>query len=67
MTAGHKDVELSQPLDVVDGELDASLHLQVAVVVVQGHHTSTHLQANESPNVFKLTVSRIKKITFFNV
>lgn len=48
MTAGHKDVKLSQPLDVVDGELDAPLHLQVPVVaVVQGHHTSTHLQGSK--------------------
>lgn len=45
MTAGHEDVKLSQPLDVVDGELDASLHLQVPVVaVVQGHHASTYLR-----------------------
>lgn len=67
VTAGHKDVELSQLLDVVDGELDVSLHLQVPVVaVVQGHHTSTHLQANESPNVFRLTaMSTMKKYICF--
>lgn len=47
-TLSHKDVKLSQPLNVVDGELDVSLNLQVAKVpTVHGHHTSIQLGANK--------------------
>lgn len=42
LTLSHKDVEFSQLLDVVDGEYDVSLNLQVPTV--HGHHTSTQLE-----------------------
>lgn len=44
---GHKDVKLSEPLDVVDGELDVSLNLHgPKVPAVHGHHTATQLRAH---------------------
>lgn len=43
----HKDVKLSELLDVVDGELDVSLNLHIPKVpAVHGHHTSTQLGAH---------------------
>lgn len=58
VATGHKDVKLPQLLDVVDGELDASLHLQVPVVtVVQSHHTSAHL-----PGLVRVTGRRTRDI-----
>lgn len=44
---GHKNVELSELLDVGDGELDASLNLH-EVAAVHGHHASTQLRENRS-------------------
>lgn len=52
LTASHEDVKLSQPLNVVDGELDAPLNLQVPIFpAVQGHHASTQLEDNRLPNI----------------
>lgn len=51
-TLSHKDVKLSEPLNVVDGELDVSLNLQVPKVpAVHGNHASTQLGANKLPNI----------------
>lgn len=44
----HKDVELSEPLHIVDGELDVSLNLHISKVpTVHGHHTSAQLGAQQ--------------------
>ena len=51
-TLGHEDVKLSELLNVVDGELDISLNLNVPKVsAVHGHHAPTQLGANRSPHI----------------
>lgn len=52
LALSHKDVKLSEALNVVNGELDAPLDLHIPeVTAVHGHHTSTQLGAQRNKNV----------------
>lgn len=46
---GHKDVELSELLHIVDGEMDVSPNLHIPeVAAVHGHHATTQLGVNKN-------------------
>ena len=48
----HKDVELCELLDIVDGELDVSSDVHIAnFPAVHGHHTATPLGTNRQAQI----------------